>query len=97
MKSDILGVKIHRVTMSEAVAKIAEGVESGERAQVVTANPELIQFANRDPRLKQLINSAYLVTADGIGVVWAAKKLGFPVPERVTGIDLIEALFPVAG
>lgn len=96
MRSDVLGVKVHRVTMAEAVAKIADGVESGQGAQVVTANPELIHFADRDPRLRQLINSAYLVTADGIGVVWAAKKLGFPVPERVTGIDLIEALFPVA-
>ncbi len=97
MKSDVLGVKIHSVSMAEAVAKITEAVDSGQGAQVVTANPELIYFANKDPRLKQLINSAYLVTADGVGVVWAAKKLGFPVPERVTGIDLIEALFPVAG
>ena len=64
--------------------------------RVVTANPELIYRAARQVTLSNLINTAGLVTPDGVGVVWAARMLGKPVPERVTGIDLMEALFPVA-
>lgn len=96
MRTDILGVKVDRESMAETVLKIQKAVDAQQSIQVVTANPELIYAAGKDVRLKQLINSAQIVTPDGIGVVWAAKHLGHPVAERVTGIDLAEALFPVA-
>ncbi|MGI1657420.1 MAG: WecB/TagA/CpsF family glycosyltransferase [Desulfitobacterium sp.] len=96
MKADILGVKVDRETMAETLLKLQEAVNSHQAMQVVTANPELIYGAGKDARLKQLINSAQIVTPDGVGVVWAAKRLGYPVEERVTGIDLVEALLPVA-
>lgn len=38
------------------------------------------------------INSADLVTPDGAGVVWASRILNRPVQERVTGIDLVQAV-----
>lgn len=96
MRVDVLGVKIDRESMSETVSKIEQAVNKHEELQVITANPELIYAAGQDARLKQLINSAQIVTPDGVGVVWAARRLGYPVTERVTGIDLVEALFPVA-
>lgn len=96
MKVDILGVRIDRESMQETVIKIKKAVESHQIIQVITANPELIYATGKDARLKQLINSAQIITPDGVGVVWAAKHLGYPVAERVTGIDLVEALFPVA-
>jgi len=96
VRTDILGVKIDRESMAETVQKIQKAIEERQPIRVVTANPELIYAAQRDVRLKQLINSAQIVTPDGIGVVWAAKHLGNPVAERVTGIDLVEALFPIA-
>lgn len=96
MRVDILGVKIDRESMQQTVTKIREAVENRQNIQVVTANPELIYATGKDARLKQLINSAKIVTPDGVGVVWAANRLGYPVVERVTGIDLVEALFPVA-
>lgn len=96
MRADILGVKVDGESMAETVLKIQKAVEEQRSIQVVTANPELIYATGRDVRLKQLINSAEVVTPDGVGVVWAAKRLGHPVVERVTGIDLVEALFPIA-
>lgn len=96
MRVEVLGVKIDDYSMPETVNHIQEAVEKKEYTWVVTANPELIFAAGADARLKQLINRAQLVTPDGVGVVWAANRLGYPVPERVTGIDLLEALLPVA-
>ena len=93
---NILGISVDTYSMSETVEKIRQAVESRERMRVVTANPEMIYASDQDQRLKQLINSADVVTADGIGVVWAARRLGTPVQERVTGIDLVQALFPAA-
>lgn len=83
--------------MAETVRRIGEAVKEKKPFRVITANPEMIYAANQDERLRDLINSANLVTADGIGVIWAAGFLGTPLPERVTGIDLLHAIFPIAG
>jgi len=45
-----------------------------------------------DPQLKAIVASADIVNADGMSVVWGGRFLGLKVPERVTGIDLMEAL-----
>ncbi|MDP4125460.1 MAG: WecB/TagA/CpsF family glycosyltransferase [Bacillota bacterium] len=96
MRVNILGVTVDTYSMPQTVEKFRQSVEGQVKMRVVTANPEMIYASNHDQRLKQLINSADIVTADGIGVVWAARRLGTPVQERVTGIDLIQALFPAA-
>jgi len=93
---DILGVQVDRVTMTGAVERIAAAIRERRPLRVVTANPEMIYAASRDARLRQVINSADLVTPDGVGVLWAAAQLGILLPERVTGIDLLASLWPAA-
>lgn len=96
MKVDILGISVDAYSLRETAELIRQAVETGLRIRVITANPEIIYAAGRNDELKKLINSAEIVTADGIGVVWAARRLGTPLPERVTGIDLAKAVFPMA-
>ena len=96
MRVDILGITIDTYSMQETVEQIRQAVEGQLQMHVVTANPEMIYASKRNERLKKLMNSADIITADGIGVVWAARRLGHPGLERVTGIDLIQALFPIA-
>ncbi|HEY8911279.1 MAG TPA: WecB/TagA/CpsF family glycosyltransferase [Desulfosporosinus sp.] len=96
MKVNILGITVDTYSMQETVERIRQAVNSQVQMRVVTANPEMIYASVRDQRLMNVINSADVVTADGIGVVWAARRLGTPVKERVTGIDLVQAIFPVA-
>lgn len=96
MKADVLGVQVDAVTMQECTQRIAEAVRAKAFMRVVTANPEMIEAAYADDKLRLILNTADLITADGVGVVWAAKHLGSPIPERVTGIDLLQALLPLA-
>jgi len=96
MRVDILGITVNTYSMQETVEEIRKAVEDRVKIRVVTANPEMIYASGQNYQLRSLINSADIVTADGIGVVWAAQQLGTPVQERVTGVDLIQALFPVA-
>ncbi|MGB9661016.1 MAG: WecB/TagA/CpsF family glycosyltransferase [Moorellaceae bacterium] len=88
----ILGCRVDGPTLDEALEMIAEFVSSGTPHYIVTLNAEIAYRASREPRLLEIINRASLVTPDGAGIVWAARWLGKPVPERVTGIDLLEAL-----
>ena len=96
MRVDILGITVDTYSMHETVEQIRQAVERQIQIRVVTANPEMIDASERSESLKQLVNSADIVTPDGIGVVWAAGRLGTPGLERVTGIDLAQALFPIA-
>ncbi|MFF4562656.1 WecB/TagA/CpsF family glycosyltransferase [Streptomyces sp. NPDC001435] len=56
-------------------------------------NAAKVVRARRDPELARIIRSCSLVNADGQAVVWAGRVLGQPLPERVTGIDLMLALW----
>lgn len=90
---DVLGVRFHRVTVGEAMEKILHWTGDGNHHMVITAGPEFVMQCRETPELLSIVNSADLVTADGIGVVWAAARGGRPVPERVTGVELLPATF----
>lgn len=93
MRSKILSTEFDAVTMAEAVARIEAFVAAAPRPHlVVTANPEIVIAAQRDPLLTHVLQRADLVVADGIGVVWASRVLGRPVPERIPGIELMDRL-----
>ncbi|MDA8442467.1 MAG: WecB/TagA/CpsF family glycosyltransferase [Peptococcaceae bacterium] len=96
MRVDVLGVGIDCLSMEQVVAEIVRFVSEGKPRRVVTANPEMLYYAQHKPETKALLNQADLVTADGEGVVWAARFLRQPIPQRITGIDLLNAVFPVA-
>ncbi len=89
----ILGVEIDNLDLGEAVQRINGYIERGEPSMVVTANPEIVMLARADREFRDILKNAKLVTADGIGLVIAARILGTPLKQRVTGIDLVTALF----
>ncbi len=95
-KVTILGVPVARLTMQGFLTWAVSNIEEGKPTQVVTANAEIIYRAYRDSQLGDVLRQAELVTADGSGVVWASRQLGAPVPERVTGVDLVEQLLALA-
>lgn len=88
----ILGSLVDKVDTKEALKKIEEFIEEGTPHHIITANAEIIYRGLNDKKLSRTLNKAHLVTADGSGVVWAARQLNNPVPERVTGIDLLHAI-----
>src|SRR5690625_5280754 len=99
----VLGVRFDPVTMDDAVARAAAWVEgargdgqSSGPAHIVTANPEIVMAARKDGDFARVLAEADLVVPDGVGIVAAARLLGRPVPERVPGIELTEALLKEA-
>lgn len=79
-----------------AVLGLVEARPAGRTRLVVTVNPEILLAAARDPLLARVLTEADLVVPDGIGVVWASRLLGRPLPERVPGIDLMQRLLAEA-
>ncbi len=89
---EILGVGIDKLTGQEALQQIGAFIASGQPHQIVTANAEIIYQASKNEKMRSVINKAQMVTADGSGVVWASRQLGQPLPQRVTGIDLVNGI-----
>ncbi|MCL2402194.1 MAG: WecB/TagA/CpsF family glycosyltransferase [Oscillospiraceae bacterium] len=93
MSIDVLGVKFDALTMQQAVSQACEIMDSGEKAYVVTPNPEIVWLCRKDESLREIVNAAGLVLPDGIGVILGASVLGTPLCERIAGIDFAEVLF----
>jgi N-acetylglucosaminyldiphosphoundecaprenol N-acetyl-beta-D-mannosaminyltransferase len=89
---NILGVRVHAVTMPQTLAWIESAVAARAPRQICTANPEFIMRARQDPEFRQVLNAADLVLPDGVGLLWAARRLAQNLPERVPGSDLIYRL-----
>jgi N-acetylglucosaminyldiphosphoundecaprenol N-acetyl-beta-D-mannosaminyltransferase len=93
----VLDVPISRVNQEEAMEILAGFVRSGEPHMVVTADASAAVIAAGDAEFRSIVNAADLVTPDSTGILWAARRLGRPLPERVSGVDLAERLCELAG
>jgi N-acetylglucosaminyldiphosphoundecaprenol N-acetyl-beta-D-mannosaminyltransferase len=83
----VLGVRIDDVSFVEMVASLARFVEEGGPHQVSTVNTEFLVAARRDAEFAQVLRSTALNVPDSTGILWAARWLGHPLRERVTGSD----------
>lgn len=92
----ILGVRVDDVTMAEALDIMEGMIASGRPHQVVTVNAEFVMRAQRDESFRVVIEKAHLALPDGYGLLWAARRLGHPLRERVAGSDIVPRLAALA-
>ena len=85
------------VTLDQTVEIVEQAIASRRPCQHVAINAAKLVRFQHDEELRRVIRGCQLVTADGQAVVWAGRVLGQPLPERVTGIDLMHAVLERAG
>jgi N-acetylglucosaminyldiphosphoundecaprenol N-acetyl-beta-D-mannosaminyltransferase len=86
----VLGCPVDVIDPQSSVRRLVELVDApGAAALVVTLNPEMVMRARRDPGFRAAVEAAALVVPDGIGIVRAVRRRGFPGAVRVAGIDLL--------
>ncbi|MDB4866559.1 MAG: acetylglucosaminyldiphosphoundecaprenol acetyl-beta-D-mannosaminyltransferase, partial [Cohnella sp.] len=79
----LYGVPFSRMNMRDTVDYLVEAVESRRSHRIVTGNPIMLMAGLEDPSFHRALMTADLIVPDGAGVVWAARHVGQPVPERV--------------
>ena len=86
--------KIHAdcLTFSEALRAIELLIEAGEGGFVVTPNVDHVVLAEHDERLRDAYTDASLSLADGMPLIWMSHILGTPLPEKISGSDLVVPL-----
>lgn len=85
---EILNTYVDALSMDETIERVDQIIQAGKPTQHVVINASKINLMTKDEKLRSIVNSCPLINADGASILWAAKKLGVPVHERVTGIDL---------
>jgi N-acetylglucosaminyldiphosphoundecaprenol N-acetyl-beta-D-mannosaminyltransferase len=93
---EILGVPVDRVTTAGALARVERMMAEAGVHQIATVNPEFVMAAQEDEAFRRVLQQAELCLADGIGLVWAARWLGRPLPERVPGSEFVYHLAALA-
>ncbi len=89
---DILGIPVDALTLQQAVTRILALHSSPGQYRVCTPNPEMIVAAQKNVAFRRVLATSALNLADGTGLLWAARRQGTPLPERVTGTDVMHAL-----
>ena len=89
----VFGIRLSTLTKREIIDRLLEDPLPGMGVRLVaTANLDHVVTLRKDPTFRASYNRAWLVTADGAPVFAYARMLGIPIPERVTGADLTDAL-----
>ncbi|WP_158091201.1 WecB/TagA/CpsF family glycosyltransferase [Thalassospira mesophila] len=73
---------------------ILAGLEQNQRLRHISLNAIKLVAARKDAALCDALRACDCLSADGMGIVWAAKLLGYRLAGRVTGIDLMMSLMP---
>lgn len=87
----ILDTPVHAVSMADTLAWVERFMTAAPPRlhQICTTNPEFVMRARQDRDFYRVLHAADLCVPDGIGLVWAGRWLGRPLPERVPGSELI--------
>lgn len=94
---ELLGCPFDPITEDDTVELVFRWREESPRKShhIITVNVAILMMAREDPKLAHAIEKADLVVVDGKPLVWSSRWLGSPVPQKVSGVDLMKRLLEV--
>jgi N-acetylglucosaminyldiphosphoundecaprenol N-acetyl-beta-D-mannosaminyltransferase len=89
---DLLGVRVSAVSVPRAVQIIDGWIGANIKTYVCVAPVSTLVDCQKNSDYKNVVNSAGMVTPDGMPVVWLGKASGSPTIDRTYGPDLMLAM-----
>ena len=90
-KAKLLGFDIDTFDFESAVGYAENLISTKSGGQVVTINPEMIEYGLKNPDFAQILKNADLVIPDGVGVKIGLKIKGVTT-QRIAGIEFSHKL-----
>jgi N-acetylglucosaminyldiphosphoundecaprenol N-acetyl-beta-D-mannosaminyltransferase len=84
------GMLIDQIDRVRTLPLLRQFLRDGVTRQVVTVNLDFLAIAARQEQFRETINRADLAVADGMPLIWLSRLLGEPLPERVTGNEIVD-------
>lgn len=88
----ILGTRVDYTTLEDATGRVIDLALNGGGGYVCVATTHMVMEAFDNPDFREVVNSSYLVTPDGMPLVWGLRLLGIKGAERVYGPALTPAV-----
>ena len=88
----ILGCRLDAIDSDAATETILTFARERRGAQIVTLGTEMVVYAQRDPKYRDVVNASALSICDTIGLLAVARSRGADLHDRVTGVELVERL-----
>jgi N-acetylglucosaminyldiphosphoundecaprenol N-acetyl-beta-D-mannosaminyltransferase len=92
----ILGVPVHSLTTAGALASVKQFIAEPRLHQIATVNPEFVMAAQDNAAFAEVLQRADLCLPDGVGLIYASRRLGRPLPERIAGSSFVYELAHLA-
>ena len=92
----IMNSPVDVLTMKETLHLIDDSIRDKKPIQHIVVNAAKLVHMQTDTELYKSVVASDIINADGMAVVWAAGLLGEPLPERVSGVDLMQELVILA-
>jgi N-acetylglucosaminyldiphosphoundecaprenol N-acetyl-beta-D-mannosaminyltransferase len=89
-------VPFDAVTQRGALDAVERLIERREGGYVVTPNVDHVVLAARSRELARTYQNASLSLADGQPILWMARLLRAPLPQKISGSDLLDPLMATA-
>ena len=88
----ICGVEIDNVDFKKAIDSIEIFAQGRNPVLIVTPNVDHIVRIQRDEEFKRIYKNASLILADGMPLLWAARFVGKPLKERISGAASLQRM-----
>lgn len=88
--------KIYTEGYESFVNVISETINQDKKMFIITANPETLMIGKKHATFDTILKRKDVcIVPDGIGVVKAGNFLGYPIKERVTGVEISKSLLEI--
>jgi N-acetylglucosaminyldiphosphoundecaprenol N-acetyl-beta-D-mannosaminyltransferase len=85
----ILEIGFDLISFETVIRTIGRWRRNRERQYIAAAPPHSVLLCHRDKQVKRAMERAGLVVPDGVGIIMAARLLGYPHFGRVAGPELM--------
>ena len=92
----VLGMRVDATSYADATRRVLEWAAQGDSRYVCVANVHMAMESYDAAEFRQVVNSADLVTPDGMPLVWMLRRLGVPGQGRVAGPELLPRICEAA-
>ncbi len=89
---NLAGMRISVVNLATATRQVLDLIKSGRKGYVCVRDAHGVVRARKDTELRMIHNRAFMVTPDGMPLVWALRMAGHRQSGRVYGPDLMHEL-----
>ncbi len=88
----LLGLPIDAVNLKQVIGSVNQSAADRSPLFISTPNLNFLVAGGRDADFRNSVIDSDMCVADGAPLIWVARILGLPVPQRVPGAGLVDCL-----